>query len=195
MIPGHRLSQSQSQLQSQSQNYSMSLSLPPRGNRDVTPPFMLHPLPNIIPLVSISLTLGLSLPLIAGFLPSSAPNTIRHRPRDRGGDHATVDDVSLPFIFHSPVATLAPAHLGASTGVKTSAFCLEIKEREMCQLTRPRRNRSAMTELERTRHPIGEKNQPPSSSAPHHEADDVFHKWNSLRKQLNKVPYLNVIEK
>jgi hypothetical protein len=45
----------------------------------------------------------------------------------------------------------------------------------MRQLTRlSRRNRSAMT-----RHPIEEKNHPrrtPSSSAPQHEADDVFPK-------------------
>jgi hypothetical protein len=91
-------------------------------------------------------------------------NTIRHCPRDRGGDQSTVDDVSLSF--HSAVAipryrSPRRVHWGETLRI-LSGIREKKKGWDMHQLTRlSRRNRSALA----ARHPIEEKNHP---VAPHH---------------------------
>lgn len=111
VIPGHRRCFFASCAVQVNFDFSSILSSLAPWESDVTPPHIapLHPqpIPNIIfPLISISTTATfyrnivpllpfLSLPLFADFFPSSDPNTIRHHPRDRGGDQSTVDDVSF----------------------------------------------------------------------------------------------------
>lgn len=88
--------------------------------------------------------------------------------------------------FHSAVANHSPRRVHWRENLRILSRIREKKiGKGMRQLTSlSRRNRSATA----TRHPIEEKNHPPSSSAPQHEADDVFQNWNSLRIQLIKTP-------